>query len=183
MQRIMRLGTLEQMQSQAGFDVLVIGSGASGLAAAVAADRAGAQGRARDQGLDPGEQLVEGTGRDPGLLRRRRLARAARRGRDALVARDRGSAARRAADGRRAGRDSLARGARLLVHARERRLPPRALRRRLAQAAAPGRRPHRARDHEGAPRGPRGGLRPRASRTTRSRPSSRPARAGAHRST
>ena len=31
------------MQSQAGFDVLVIGSGASGLAAAVAAERAGAR--------------------------------------------------------------------------------------------------------------------------------------------
>src|SRR6476646_5000166 len=42
MQRIMRLGTLDRMQPSARFDVLVIGSGASGLAAAVAADRAGA---------------------------------------------------------------------------------------------------------------------------------------------
>src|SRR6478736_6042203 len=42
MQRIMRLGTLGRMQPSARFDVLVIGSGASGLAAAVAADRAGA---------------------------------------------------------------------------------------------------------------------------------------------
>src|SRR6187399_2271692 len=42
MQRIMRLGTLGGMQPSARFDVLVIGSGASGLAAAVAADRAGA---------------------------------------------------------------------------------------------------------------------------------------------
>src|SRR5690349_732216 len=43
MQRIMRLGTLSRMQPSARFDVLVIGSGASGLAAAVAADRAGAR--------------------------------------------------------------------------------------------------------------------------------------------
>src|SRR6478672_6775859 len=43
MQRIMRIGTMARMQSQAGFDVLVIGSGASGLAAAVAAERAGAR--------------------------------------------------------------------------------------------------------------------------------------------
>src|SRR4029079_14438679 len=42
MQRIMRLGTLGRMQPSARFDVLVIGSGASGLAAAVAAERAGA---------------------------------------------------------------------------------------------------------------------------------------------
>src|SRR3954471_19422350 len=42
MQRITRLGTLDRMQPSARFDVLVIGSGASGLAAAVAADRAGA---------------------------------------------------------------------------------------------------------------------------------------------
>src|SRR3954454_7973501 len=42
MHRINRLGTLGRMQPPARFDVLVIGSGASGLAAAVAADRAGA---------------------------------------------------------------------------------------------------------------------------------------------
>src|SRR5207237_9001905 len=42
MQRIIRLGTLDRMQPSPRFDVLVIGSGASGLAAAVAADRAGA---------------------------------------------------------------------------------------------------------------------------------------------
>src|SRR6478609_1344692 len=41
MQRIMRLGTLGGMQPSARFDVLVIGSGAAGLAAAVAAERAG----------------------------------------------------------------------------------------------------------------------------------------------
>src|SRR6478672_11145016 len=43
MQRIMRIGTMARMQSQAGFDVLVIGSGAAGLAAAVAAERSGAR--------------------------------------------------------------------------------------------------------------------------------------------
>src|SRR5258708_323728 len=43
MQRIMRVGTLDRMQPSARLDVLVIGSGASGLAAAVAADRAGAR--------------------------------------------------------------------------------------------------------------------------------------------
>src|SRR4249919_3223243 len=42
MQRITEGGTLTHMQPSARFDVLVIGSGASGLAAAVAADRAGA---------------------------------------------------------------------------------------------------------------------------------------------
>ena len=54
-------------------------------------------------------------------------------------------------------RDRLARGARLCVHAGERRLPPRPLRRRVAQAAPAGRRPDGARDHEGAARVVRGG--------------------------
>ena len=49
------------------------------------------------------------------------------------------------------------------VHARERRLPARALRRRVAQAAPPGRRPDGPRDHEGAARGVRGGGRRRRS--------------------
>src|SRR4051794_22657288 len=43
MQRITRVGTLGRMPLPPRFDVLVIGSGASGLAAAVAADRAGAK--------------------------------------------------------------------------------------------------------------------------------------------
>src|SRR5260221_12024186 len=43
MQRITGLGTLGRMQPKARFDVLVIGSGASGLAAAVSADRSGAR--------------------------------------------------------------------------------------------------------------------------------------------
>ncbi len=43
MQRITIFGTLDRMEASARFDVLVIGSGASGLAAAVAAERAGAR--------------------------------------------------------------------------------------------------------------------------------------------
>ena len=88
------------------FDVLVIGSGASGLAAAVVRRARRRPRRARDQELDPGEQLVEGAGRHPGRVRRGRLARAPRRGRDALVARHGGSAARRGAHGRGAVRRS-----------------------------------------------------------------------------
>ena len=72
----------------------------------------GSEGGARDQGLDPGQQLLEGAGRDPGGVRRRRLARAARRGRDALVARDRESTTGRDAHRRGAVGDPLARGAR-----------------------------------------------------------------------
>ena len=132
------------------FDVLVIGSGASGLAAAVSAERAGATRRARDQGLDPVLQLGQGAGRDPGRVRRGRLARDPRRRRLEELARDRGQGAGHGPDERGAGRDPLARGARRRVHARERRLPARELRRRESQAPAPGRRPHRPRDHEGA---------------------------------
>ena len=57
-------------------------------------------GRGRDQGLAAGEQLLEGAGRDPGRVRRRGLARAARRGRLALLARDGRPRARRGADRR-----------------------------------------------------------------------------------
>ena len=53
------------------------------------AERAGAAGRRRDEGRPPVLQLREGAGRDPGRVRRRRLARAARRGRLAELARDR----------------------------------------------------------------------------------------------
>ena len=113
------------------FDVLVVGSGASGLAAAVSADRAGARGRARDEGRAPVLQLREGAGRHPGRVRRRRLARAARRGR--LDAASHETADMRLVEvltGEAPSRDPLARGARRRVHARERRLPARALRRR-----------------------------------------------------
>ena len=87
--------------------MLVIGSGASGLAAAVSAERAGARVAPRDEGLAPGEQLVEGAGRHPG---RRSAAddspEQPRGGRHALVARDRRSAPRRGAHLRGAGRRS-----------------------------------------------------------------------------
>ena len=171
------------MQPSARFDVLVIGSGASGLAAAVAADRAGATRRARDQGLDPGEQLVQGAGRHPGLLRRRRLARAARRGRHALVARDRrirassrsSSATRRA---RSTGSRSSAARSRARTAATD---SPAAAAPRASgcsrSATAPA---TRSRRRCATPTRPAA---PRASRTTRSPRSSRPPTAGARRST
>ena len=74
-------------------------------------------------------------------------------------------------------RDPLARGARRRVHARERRLPARPVRRRDAQAPAPGRRPHRPRDHEGAARG----RSRRSDGTPLPEPSARRARAGRER--
>ena len=144
------------MQPSARFDVLVIGSGASGLAAAVAADRAGASVALATKGsiqannsskAQGGIQASFGADDSPELhaedVMRSSHETADPRLVEALV-------------GDAQARDPLARGARLRVHARERRLPPRALRRRVAQAAAPGRRPHRPRDHEGAARGARG---------------------------
>src|SRR3954468_3315286 len=50
MQRIMRLGTLDGMQAPARFDVLVIGSGAAGLAAGGAPARDGARGALATKG-------------------------------------------------------------------------------------------------------------------------------------
>ena len=117
------------------FDVLVIGSGASGLAAAVSADARRRPRRRRREGLAPVVQLGEGAGRDPGGVRRGRLARAARAGRLELEPRDGRHAARRDADERGAERDPLARGARRRVHARQRRLPARPLRRRVGNGA------------------------------------------------
>ena len=76
------------MATAPSFDVLVIGSGASGLAAARVGRARRRPRRGRDEDDPAGEQLLEGAGRHPGLVRRRRLARAARRGRDALLARD-----------------------------------------------------------------------------------------------
>ncbi len=143
-------------------DVLVVGSGASGLAAAVSAERAGARVALAAKGVAPVLQLGQGPGRHPGGLRRGRLPGAARRGRLAELPRD----------GRTwslvgvltvggAGHDPLARGARRRVHPLERRLPPRPLRRREPQAPAPGRRPHGPRDHE-RPARRRRGLEPRS---------------------
>ena len=99
------------MADRLSFDVLVIGSGASGLAAARGRRAGRRPGRARDQGLAPVVQLGQGAGRDPGLVRRGRLARDPRRGRLEELARDGRHAARRGADRRRAERDPLARGA------------------------------------------------------------------------
>ena len=159
MQRIIELGTLGRMQPSARFDVLVIGSGASGLAAAVAAERAGASVALATKGsiqannsskAQGGIQASFGADDSP-ELHAEDVMRSSHETADPRLV--------EVLDGRRAGGDPLARGARLRLHARERRLPPRPLRRRLAQAAAPGRRPHRPRDHEGAPRRARGGRR------------------------
>ena len=146
------------MQPPARFDVLVIGSGASGLAAAVAADRAGARVALATKGsiqannsskAQGGIQAAFGADDSPALHAEDVMRSSHETADPRLVEILTGDAQ---------ARDPLARGARVRVHARERWLPPRALRRRLAQAAAPGRRPHRARDHEGAARGPRGRL-------------------------
>ena len=120
--------------------------------------RTGGRARLPDhQGGAPVLQLGEGAGRHPGRVRRRRLAGAARRGRLEELARD--APNRRLVEiltARGARTHPLARGERRRVHARERRLPARPLRRRDAQAAPPGRRPHRPRDHAGVARGLRG---------------------------
>ena len=132
--------------------MLVVGSGASGLAAAVSADRAGARvglvakdavqscNSAKAQGGiqaafgddDSPEQHAEDVWKSSHETADRRLVE---------VLTERG-----------AGRDPLARRARRRVHARERRLPARPLRRLVPEAPAAGRRPHRPRDHEGAAR-------------------------------
>ena len=157
------------------FDVLVIGSGASGLAAAVSAEQAGARVAVATKGSlqannsskaqggiqaafgddDSPEQHAEDVWRSSHETADRRLV-------EILTS--------EAPSG-----DPLARGARRRVHARERRLSARPLRRRLAQAAAPGRRPDGPRDHEGAARarGRRG-----AGRRSRTRPCSPSSPAG-----
>ena len=136
--------------------MLVIGSGASGLAAAVSAERAGARVALATKGsiqscnsakAQGGIQAAFGEDDSPEQHAEDVWS-------SSHETADR--AARRGADLRGAVRDPLARGARRRVHARERRLPARALRRRDAEAAAPGRRPHRPRDHRGAARRRRG---------------------------
>jgi succinate dehydrogenase/fumarate reductase flavoprotein subunit len=112
------------------YDVLVIGSGASGLAAAVAAERAGARVAVATKGslqscnsakAQGGIQAAFGEQDSP-----------------EIHADDIWNSSHETADPRRR------------VHARQRRLSARSLRRRDAEAPAPGRRPNRARDHEGA---------------------------------
>ena len=153
-------GSAAGVAAGAPFDVLVIGSGASGPRRRRLGRARRRPRRGRDEGLAPGR-----------ATRRRRRAgsrpRSAPTTRPSSTPRTSGARRhetadtrpRRGADRRGAGRDPLARGARRRVHARERRLPPRPLRRRVAEAPAPGRRPHRPRDHEGAPRGVGGRLR------------------------
>ena len=119
--------------------MLVIGSGASGPRGCRVGRAGRRPRRGRDEGVAPVLQLGQGAGRDPGIVRRGRLARAPRRGRLEVEPRDGRHAPRRGADRRRAVGDPLARGARRPVHAGERRLPDRQVRRRVAQAPAPGR--------------------------------------------
>ena len=83
------------MADGALIDVLVIGSGAAGLAAGGRGGVCGRPRRGRDEDDPAGLQLGEGPGRHPGVVRRRRQSRAARGGRDALVARHRSARARR----------------------------------------------------------------------------------------
>ena len=122
------------MSATGPFDVLVIGSGASGLAAAVSAERAGARVALATKGsiqscnsakAQGGIQAAFGEDDSP-----------EQHAQDvwALGHETRGHAARRGADAEAPVGDPLARGARRRVHARERRLPPRPLRRRLARS-------------------------------------------------
>ena len=150
------------MRANASFDVLVVGSGAAGLAAGVAAERAGARVAVATKTTLQACNSAKAQGGHPGRVRRGRLAGDPCRGRHAQLARDGEPEARRGAHERGPVGDPLARGARRRVHALERRLPARALRRRDAAAVAPGRRPDGSRDHEGAARGIRGRRRHRA---------------------
>ena len=167
-------GTILPMRANASFDVLVVGSGAAGLAAGVAAERAGARvavatkttlqacNSAKAQG---GIQAAFGEDDSPEIHAEDVM----RSSHDTAE-----PEARRGAHERGAVGDPLARGVRRRVHApglcrlewsrpfERRRLPARALRRRDAAPAAPGRRPNGSRDHEGAARGVRGRRRHRA---------------------
>ena len=62
-------GSIAGMGGKLSFDVLVIGSGASGLAAAVSAQKAGARVALATKGRPSVLQLRQGAGRDPGRVR------------------------------------------------------------------------------------------------------------------
>ena len=109
------------MTGSGPFDVLVVGSGASGLAAALSAERAGARVALVTKGTLQSCNSAKAQGGIQAAFARRRLARAPCRGRLALLARDGRPTPRRGADGRGAERDPLARGARRRVHATKRR--------------------------------------------------------------
>ena len=138
--------------------MLVIGSGASGLAAAVSAETAGARVALATKGSIQSCNSAKAQGGIQAAFGEDDSPEQHAAGRLEELARDGGHAARRGAHLGGAVGDPLARGARRRVHAGERRLPARALRWRVAEAAAPGRRPHRARDHRRAPRRGRGRL-------------------------
>ena len=156
--------------ADSSFDVLVIGSGASGLAAAVSAQRAGARVALATKGAlqscnsakaQGGIQAAFGDDDSP-------EQHAEDVWKSSHETADRGTGG----DPHRRGavRDPLARGARRRVHARERRLPSRPLRRRVAQAAPAGRRPHGPRDHDRAARLRRELRHPDLSQVTARRP-------------
>jgi hypothetical protein len=134
---------MRAVAERVSFDVLVVGSGASGLAAASSAERAGARVALVTKGSLQSCNSAKAQGGIQAAFGDDD-SRAARRGRLAELARDGRPPARRGAHARGAGRDPLARGAGRRVHAREWRLPAGALRRRDPQAAAAGRRPHGA---------------------------------------
>ena len=96
--------------SARSYDVLVIGSGASGLAAAVSAERAGARVALATKGSLQSCNSAKAQGGIQAAVRRGRLARAPRRGRLALVARDGRPAARR--DPHRRGAEARSTGSR-----------------------------------------------------------------------
>ena len=132
------------MAAPSSFDVLVIGSGASGLAAAVSAERAGARVAVAAKGslqscnsakAQGGIQAAFGDDDSPEQHADDVWKSSTRR--------PTGSSSEVLTSEAPVG-DPLARGARRRVHPGERRLPPGALRRRVAQAPAAGRRPHRA---------------------------------------
>ena len=144
------------MPAPAAFDVLVIGSGAAGLAAAVAAEHAGARvglatkttlqacNSAKAQG---GIQAAFADDDSPEIHAEDVMRSSHDTAEPLLVATLTSEAPVR---------DPLARGARRRVHALERRLPACALRRSEPEAAVASRRPDRSRDHQGAPRELRG---------------------------
>ncbi len=161
--------TIRPVRDGASFDVLVVGSGAAGLAAAVSAELSGARvglatkttlqacNSAKAQG---GIQAAFGEDDSP-EIHAEDVMRWSHDTANPRLVEVLTSEARPRSTGSRSSASSSP--------ALERRLPARALRRRDAAAAAAGRRPDGARDHEGAPRGVRGGRRcgaaaPRAAR-------------------
>ena len=138
--------------------MLVIGSGGAGLQAALAAARGRRARAARDQARARLLEHRQGPGRHPGRARRGRRRPSGTPPTSCASSHETADPrlvevlTRRGARG-----DRAARALRRRVHARRRRpLPARPLRRRDAQAAAAGRRPHGPRDRDRAARRGRG---------------------------